>query len=81
MTGNFESDLGNSPAGVKEYVRGAVGGNSDYRGISNDIITNAYTNVIDYTGMVNADGSPVEHGMYEDSRMMCPDGIGCVVST
>ena len=32
-------------------------GNSNYRGISADIINNALLNSTDYTGVVNADGT------------------------
>ncbi|EKX45564.1 hypothetical protein GUITHDRAFT_152633 [Guillardia theta CCMP2712] len=47
------------------------------RGIASDIIGTAYINVVDVTGKVGADGKPISHGMYEDPRMNCPDGIGC----
>ncbi len=77
VTGNFEASMGKSPASLKEFVQGAAGGNSDYRGISSDVVSSAYENVIDFTGKVNADGTPVSHGMYEDTRMSCPHGIGC----
>ena len=49
LAGNYEKSLENSAAAVKEYTRGDTG-NSYYRGISADIISGAYADVIDYTG-------------------------------
>lgn len=49
LAGNYEKSLENSSAAVKEYTRGATG-NSAYRGISADIISGAYADVVDYTG-------------------------------
>lgn len=47
--GNYEKSLENSASATKEYTRGAAG-NNNYRGISADIIDNAITGTVDYTG-------------------------------
>eukprot|EP00960_Hanusia_phi_P042968 755797-Hanusia_phi.AAC.9 len=74
VSGNYEKSMENSAAASKDMSRNT---NSDYRGIASDIIDTAYVNVVDLTGKVGADGTPVSHGMFEDPRMNCPGGIGC----
>eukprot|EP00802_Teleaulax_amphioxeia_P018962 Tamp_19174.p1 GENE.Tamp_19174~~Tamp_19174.p1 ORF type:complete len:241 (+),score=26.94 Tamp_19174:433-1155(+) len=67
ISGNYEKSLENSAAATKEYSRGTAG-NSNYRGISADIISNAIGGVVDYTGVTLADGTK-QHTMYEDPRI------------
>lgn len=67
IAGNYEKSLENSASATKEYTRGAAG-NNNYRGISADIIDNAITGTVDYTGVTLADGTK-EYGMYADPRI------------
>jgi len=49
-SGNYEKSLENSAAATKEYTRGSTG-NSNYRGVSSDVIDNAIGGIVDYTGL------------------------------
>mmetsp|Transcript_22374 Transcript_22374/g.18647 ORF Transcript_22374/g.18647 Transcript_22374/m.18647 type:complete len:130 (+) Transcript_22374:32-421(+) len=66
VSGNYEKSLENSAAATKEYTRGSTG-NSNYRGVSSDVIDNAIGGIVDYTGVTTAGGLKV-HTMYEDPR-------------